>query len=114
MHRVVLLLLAVLLPLQFAWGAVTSYCGHESGAAAQHFGHHEHAHEDATPVDTEAALPADNDCWTCHSTALPAITCGGSALPQVAAAHVLCAQAGLQRPSVAPEAPERPQWPRLA
>jgi hypothetical protein len=70
MRRVLILLLALLLPLQFTWAATAVYCGHEGSVAApgaavaepasigatgivlasiakdpaHHFGHHEHEH----------------------------------------------------------------------
>lgn len=62
MSRILLIVLAFVLPIQFAWAGATAYCGHEAGvvrgaahdaapvgvagAAAQvrHYGHHEHAH----------------------------------------------------------------------
>lgn len=47
MRRFILSLLLVLLPLQFSWAAAAAYCGHETGAAAQHFGHHDHRHAGA-------------------------------------------------------------------
>ena len=38
MRRWFAIALLVLLPFQFTWAAVASYCGHESDAQAQHFG----------------------------------------------------------------------------
>ena len=45
MRRCLSILLLVFMPLQFSWAAVGTYCEHESGTRAQHFGHHEHKHE---------------------------------------------------------------------
>lgn len=39
MKRWLFILLMLALPLQLSFAAVASYCGHEEGAAAQHFGH---------------------------------------------------------------------------
>ena len=49
MHRAILTpmaarrfiyLVLTILALQLSWGAISAYCEHESGRAAQHFGHH--------------------------------------------------------------------------
>lgn len=45
MRRLFILFLLCLLPLQISWAAVGDYCGHEQDNAAQHFGHHDDAHE---------------------------------------------------------------------
>jgi hypothetical protein len=41
MRRWLSILILVFLPFQFTWAAVGGYCQHETGAAAQHFGHHD-------------------------------------------------------------------------
>jgi len=41
--------LLALLPLQFSWAAVASYCGHETQAGAEHFGHHDDPHPHQYP-----------------------------------------------------------------
>lgn len=72
MRRWLLILFIALLPLQFTWAAVASYCLHEEApAGAQHFGHHEHEHDDAVTGTEEAAakssvLQVDGDCAYCH------------------------------------------------
>jgi hypothetical protein len=67
MKRFVLLLLLAVLPLQMTWAMVTSYCQHEEGKAAQHFGHHEHKHQGAAvKKDNKKQISADNDCGYCH------------------------------------------------
>ena len=45
MRRWLLILLLMSLPFQFSWAAMATYCEHESGARAQHVGHHEHQHQ---------------------------------------------------------------------
>ncbi|MBT9522580.1 MAG: hypothetical protein IV101_17035 [Dechloromonas sp.] len=45
MRRFLILVMLCLLPLQVSWAAVSDYCGHEQGKAAQHFGHHDHDHK---------------------------------------------------------------------
>ncbi len=44
MRKVLAILLISLLSLQASWAAAASYCRHEQGAPARHFGHHEHRH----------------------------------------------------------------------
>lgn len=53
MRKLLVLLLISLLSLQASWAVAASYCRHEQGAAAKHFGHHEHQHEAA------ASAPGD-------------------------------------------------------
>lgn len=45
MRKLLAILLISLLSLQASWAAAASYCRHERGAAARHFGHHEHQHD---------------------------------------------------------------------
>lgn len=51
MRRRLAIVLLALLPLQFSWAAVASYCGHETQAATGHFGHHGHPQHADAPVD---------------------------------------------------------------
>ena len=123
-RQILAICLLALLPLQFSWAAVASYCGLEGLAGATHFGHHEHQHHahtggnadlDATADVKGDKLPGamDLDCGHCHgtcsamvtlpmglpgalSTALPSVT-----LDETGGAH-------------APTRPERPQWLPLA
>ena len=76
MKRWLLVLLMWVLPLQLSFAAVAPYCAHEEGAAAQHFGHHSHDHQDGKGQDEhQSKLPgADPDCDYCQhagSAALP-------------------------------------------
>ncbi|WP_217425926.1 hypothetical protein [Pandoraea cepalis] len=71
MRKWLAIVLLVFLPLQFSWAAVASYCQHETGAAAKHFGHHAHQHkaadgQDASP-DPAKTLGGDPDCASCHA-----------------------------------------------
>lgn len=118
MRRWLTVLLLVLLPLQSVWAAAGIYCQHESGADANHFGHHDHQHQ----ADADAAHShdgtqpdgADLDCGVCHL--------GGSAavlttfhLPEV----IVAAPAdSVDRPhrltAPPPTRHERPKWAGLA
>ncbi len=113
--RKLVLLLALLLPLQFAWAGVTAYCQHETTLAQQrHFGHHEHVHQAAGEKTGEVQLAGDNDCGICHAA--------GSAMlpdqqtPTATAPSSSTYEPGDRRrlPTAPTRAPDRPQWPRLA
>jgi hypothetical protein len=74
MPRWTIIFLLIFLPLQATWAVAGGYCQHETGQAAQHFGHHEHLHHAAKAADdgherqskpTSAAM--DSDCEFCHS-----------------------------------------------
>lgn len=118
MRRILILLLALLLPLQLAWAGAAAYCGHEKGAASsRHFGHHSHAHQERTAAghaDGEGAKLPDLDCAMCHFAGshglVPATD--WSAAPGVATLqyHPL---ATTWRSALA-RAPDRPQWSRPA
>ncbi|MEY8689261.1 MAG: cation efflux protein, CzcI family [Leptothrix sp. (in: b-proteobacteria)] len=123
MFRLVALLLALLMPLQFVWGAAAAYCGHEpsSGSthgamaqAAQHFGHHEHVHQADAKKAADTKPMGDNDCGTCHAG------CSVMTSDPVGAAGLLPAARRFVLPpasspaSALTRAPDRPQWLRLA
>lgn len=119
MFRLVALLLVLLMPLQFVWGAAAAYCGHESTSetalqVTKHFGHHEHVHRMDAKKAADSKLVGDNDCGTCHATApvVPSNPLGASAVPFASRRYVIA-------PAVSPasahsRAPDRPQWPSLA
>jgi len=120
MRRFLIILFALLLPLQLAWAGAAAYCGHEAaGAASKHFGHHTHPHKDfAAAGQGESSgktvkLP-DLDCAVCHFA-------GSHGLVSEAAWTASHSVATLRYHSLssawrsAPEqAPDRPQWSRPA
>jgi hypothetical protein len=113
MRRCLAILLLVFLPFQFSWAAVAGYCQHETGAAAQHIGHHEHKHhsDGADPSDAKALGGGiDGDCAVCHAGCAAALT-GLAVLPLVAAsfANHLWHPGVLTSPPTGQ--PERPNWP---
>jgi hypothetical protein len=127
-RRFLAIVLLALLPLQFSWAAVATYCGHETQAAAGHLGHHDHQHhadasshadavadrvansESAADVQGDKAPGAmDLDCGHCHGycgvmVTLPAAIPGapGTARPSATLDETVGAHA--------PTRPERPQW----
>lgn len=68
MKRWLLILLMWVLPLQLTFAAVSPYCAHEQGVAAQHFGHHDHQHQavDGQDDDASGLAAGDPDCDYCH------------------------------------------------
>jgi hypothetical protein len=123
MRRWLSILLLVLLPLQLSWAAAAPYCQHEkSPVALQHFGHHEHEHEDAggaaagDSVAVDASqdggdtklLTVDHDCAYCQmgsaqavSATIPAVAVpigrAFAAAPAVTKQSFICAR--LERPN---------------
>jgi len=125
-RRFLAIVLLALLPLQFSWAAVASYCGHEQQAGSTHFGHHEHQqHADAaggaepladaesTPDGDKAPGAMDLDCGHCHGhcsvmlTPLPGLPAALATTPPMTSLD----EAGGAH---APTRPERPQWLPLA
>jgi hypothetical protein len=127
-HRILAIVLLALLPLQFSWAAVASYCGHEEQAGATHFGHHEHQHHadnggNAEPVaDLDGTADAtgdkapgamDLDCGHCHGYCSVMLTLP-SALPGALSTAHPSATLDEAGGAHAPTRPERPQWLPLA
>ncbi len=127
MRRFLILLFAIMLPLQFAWAGAAAYCHHESApqdntiAAASdnwHFGHHSHAHQgkvsqhgstDSKDGKGNIKLP-DLDCAVCHfaSAQLVLPDLGATALHHgVAISYRALAASYLSAPGAPPD---RPQW----
>ena len=120
MRRWVAILLLVLLPTQMSWAVVSDYCAHETGAAADHVGHHDHdAHGHAPALMDDGDVDADTspsggiDCDHCHGQ------CAGMLVSSVSAPldRVMVTPAPARDARCAAHAaaqPERPQWARLA
>jgi hypothetical protein len=74
MRRWILVCMMLLLPVQWTWAGVATYCAHEAGMTATHFGHHEHQHHEAAgdvAKDLKSVSPTDldADCGICHLSA---------------------------------------------
>ena len=74
------------MPLQLSWAAMASYCQHKTGAAAKHFGHHDHQHKAADGKE-KAPDPAktggnDLDCAS-HVAIFPTIRAPEMACPRL-------------------------------
>jgi hypothetical protein len=123
MRRLVVLLFALILPLQFAWSAAAAYCQHETDAvASRHFGHHSHVHQGhgATSKSTEAGsaggsgLSVDHDCGTCHASAPEIGARGTEGIGVPVSIRKLVFPSVLALASAPGRTADRPQWLRLA
>lgn len=117
MRRLLSILLLALLPLQLSWAAVSVYCQHETGAAAQHFGHHEHQHHaDEKAQDdqgTKTLAAVDADCPVCHAGCATALQ-ASSVMPVLYSATDMHVGERTLLSSPPPTLPDRPNWARLA
>jgi hypothetical protein len=112
------ILLLVFMPFQFSWSAVATYCEHESGTRAKHFGHHEHKHQQPAGDSSEvseaklagapgAALDVADCHFHCQCTVdLPA----APVMPMVIGSQALTVWAMADAIAPVPSRPERPQW----
>ena len=117
MPRLFMIFLIVLMPLQLSWAAMASYCQHETGAAAKHFGHHDHQHKTADGKDASSdsvkTIGGDPDCASCHAGCLSALL-GAVAIASLADSSLDTADYGARLTSPPFERLERPQWRVLA
>lgn len=107
--RWVVRVVVVMLALQSSWVAATQTCGHESGPAQDHFGHHVHEH--ATPEEAASAVlqAADADCGDCHLSGHPLMLLVNDRTP-LRATQPVPAVAPAAAWNVMPPRPERPKW----
>lgn len=111
-----LLVLLVLLPLHSSWAVAASYCQHESGKSAQHFGHHTHQHQAPADGSNDAGKPPfklDSDCSVCH-LGCTAATVSVSSASVIAPELLVFADPPDTLPSIFLEGPERPKWVPVA
>lgn len=132
MRRICVIVLLALLPFQFSWSAVASYCDHETQVGAGHFGHHVHQHHADTGLDIDPASTSDEvddtsvvaktdkslgatdlDCGHCHGYCSVMLSAPPGAPLVFAAARpkTSLTEGGATR---VPTQPERPQWSQLA
>lgn len=117
-RKALVLLMLVLLPIQFVWGAATGYCQHETSTADTHFGHHVHEHQAKPAAGAKDASEADRsiggdhpDCPSCHLTSVSAVI---DQVLWVAGTHAdpLAVADEHSRTSFFPHSIERPNWRR--
>lgn len=114
-RRLALLLLALLLPIQLAWGVAATYCQHESPAqGVGHFGHHVHVHHADESSKPLKKYFGDADCGFCHAST-PAVSPTVDVEEPVTISSTAPVVGTLTEPaSVVSATPDRPQWMRLA
>lgn len=116
MRRLLAIFLLILLPLQSAWAMVGAYCQNETGAAAQHFGHHDHRcqhHQHDGGDSDKASGGIDHHGGGCHGTTA-AVLPADFEFPTPMPATTIAVEYRLS-PSAPPHyPPERPNWALLA
>ena len=117
MRRVFMIFLLVLMPLQLSWAALASYCQHESGVTAQHFGHHEHQHQTQADEPDQGKPKsfgmADADCGLCQA-GCTTIVAAPQKIPPLSTASVSFGWPPDTLASTSLSRPERPNWAALA
>jgi hypothetical protein len=122
MRRMLLILLAVLLPLQFSWAGTAVYAsGHAVAMLAATQGtEREHHHHQQRPdaksmtnaADTKAAI--DGDFGLCHLASVPFALTHSPSLYAARNIDAVPDSAVKAFASISTPAPDRPQWRRLA
>lgn len=116
MRRLLLILMLLIMPFQASWGAASVYCSHESGAAAQHFGHHSHQHkaEADDSKDTKPLSVVDADCAFCQFSNAGMFAFPAHAIPMISPQTQSPSLGADSFAVIRPERPERPNWDRAA
>ena len=111
MRRLLIMLMLFALPLQISWAVVATYCQHENEVTSQHFGHHEHEHEQAKTDEEpkENSIALHTDCLTCHGLAAAILMPVADGLPFASLPKLYIANS-YQLESVSPSPPEKPNW----
>ena len=106
-----LIILMLALPLQISWAAMSTYCQHESGKAANHFGHHTHEHQlQKDDTKKEGSLSnIDRDCAYCHLNHVSFFSFLSDSLPLLSA-HSHITDYDYNATFNLPDPPERPNW----
>lgn len=70
MKKLLSILLLVSLLFQASLAMALTYCQHEEGREAQHFGHHAHQHKASSDEDDKSNInmKMHPDCESCHSS----------------------------------------------
>lgn len=116
MRRLVIVFLLMAMPFQWSWAVAGGICEHETGKAAQHFGHHSHEHDakavKAGKTSAESKNPGvgiDADCAYCHLLVAEPSAPSQAPPSALADASHLVATLPLFGSLLADE-PERPKW----
>jgi hypothetical protein len=116
MRRWLALVLLCFLPLQVSWAAVTDYCSHEQGPAAQHLGHHDDEHQAWSGPSDGQEQPGKpgfgHDCK--HLSGFVGLLSGLAVTSHPASQASQADDERVAYPTPPQYRPERPQWPRPA
>ena len=122
MRRLIAFLLISLIGFQTSWAAVTSYCQHEQGMGARHFGHHEHQHhhksftkaveqdDQQTNQQNLSSAGGDLDCSFCHAACIVALLPDSNSAMTIQSTLDVSYSLSLHPPSAPNDLPERPNW----
>jgi hypothetical protein len=109
-------LLIVAVTVQFTYGLASVYCGHETGKASLHFGHHTHQHQIAGSSDDNVdnspspnKIGGDPDCATCAHSLASACPSSLSSVTVLICSHTINPHR-VGQPAPYLGSPERPQW----
>lgn len=108
--KLLLVLLLVAVPFQFAWGAAAVYCQHEQGAV-QHFGHHVHQHQQQNANESSGHAgklsQLHQDCAYCHALS-PASMPAMAATPSIPPGSIHAEPPVVSFTSHIPDGPREP------
>lgn len=111
MKKLFFIFLLLVLPFQMSWAVGSTYCQHESGVSAKHFGHHDHQHtgQDDENAKRSSIVKIDADCAHCSLSNVGVLTPIFTMLISSAAFHPVMPFDPLI--SFTPfDRPERPKW----
>ncbi len=109
MIRLTYLVVALALACQSFVAAAGTFCSHEGGTAAVHFGHHAHVHlgSESGEPDTDSPSAYHADCNLCH-LGIAMIQATTSVDGYSSYSAVILVSANFV--SLSPPGPERPNW----
>lgn len=107
--KLILIFLLVVLPLQYSWAVVASYCQHEKELVT-HLGHHtdEHKNNEDRDDSDKNKLSSLHECEYCHQACQASLTPAISSLMLLQGRSILASQPLLYS-SYIPDGPERPE-----
>lgn len=108
--RIFLILMVCLIPFQITWAMAGAYCEHESGKAAQHFGHHDHVHSAPDSDKSGSNIKLDQDCsFHMHAT-FQGVTTEGMPMHVSMEGAVFNTSSASFHQYAFLDRPERPNW----
>ena len=112
MRRYLIIFLLLLLPFQFSWAAVASYCQHETESNTQHIGHHATDTGSKQNPTSEKKLSEGNDadCSFCHLSCSKPMNPLATWAPAAAEKDGFTASTPARYLSYIGESPEEPDW----